>query len=384
MPAPNNPPRVTTTSGTNPGMLGDWYQNYLEGAPPASTYNPTTAATTDWNVGKKQTVQGQVANIIDADSPLMQQASTRALQQSNGRGLLNSSLGVQAGQAALYDAALPMAQQDASTYADAARTNAGEANTTARFNADAGNTAGQFNADARNTRNTGMFDAAVGLYGDREQRAFERRENAAERTFTSSENSAQRSWQTGERRAGQNFDAGESALNRAWQSGERVNAQTFTAAQATLDRDQQTTMQRLQERGMDKRQATDIAARERMLAAQQTFDSETLANEQAFILTKDATDFEQDLKLLDQQNGTALAGQYRNAMGSAVADYQARVNEIQTSDMDEDVKQAQIASLGTLFQQKQQFLNTLFESAEDWGADWATVSGEFIDEEEGG
>ncbi|MBF9645488.1 hypothetical protein, partial [Streptococcus pseudopneumoniae] len=77
-----------------------------------------------------QTVQGQVADTTNADGVLMQQAATKGLQQSNQRGLLNTSLGVQASQNALYEAAMPMAQQDASTYADAAKTNAGERNTT--------------------------------------------------------------------------------------------------------------------------------------------------------------------------------------------------------------------------------------------------------------
>lgn len=370
-------PNVTSTSNTDPGMLGDWYQQYLTKPPAASQ-----ATTTNWNVNPNQTVQGQVKGIIDADSPLMQQASTKAMQQTNARGLLNTSLGVQAGQAALYDAAMPMAQQDAGTYADAARTNAGEANTTSRFN-----------ADARNTRDGGMFDAATGIYRDRERYTFERDENQADRdldrenredtqTFTSGENRAVRSWQTGERVAGQNFDAGETALSRAWQTGERVGEQSFTAAQNTLNRDQQTRMQELQEKGMTNRQATDIASRERMQVAQQTFDSNTLAKEQAFILERDAAAFERELDEMDKQNGTALAGQYRNAMGQAVADYQTRIQAVQESDMDADVKQEQVAALGTLFQQKQQFLNTMFEAAPDWGDDWATVSAEFTDEED--
>lgn len=74
-------------------------------------------------VAPEQTVQGQVKNIIDADSPLMQQAETRALQQSNSRGLINSSMAVGAGQAALYDAAVPIAASDASMYGRVAETN---------------------------------------------------------------------------------------------------------------------------------------------------------------------------------------------------------------------------------------------------------------------
>lgn len=444
---------VTTTtpssSATDPGMLGDWYTQYIGSGP-----QPTT----NWTVDQNQTVQGQVGNIVAADGVLMQQAATKGLQQSNQRGLLNTSLGVQASQNALYDAAMPMASQDAGTYADAAKTNAA----------------------AKNTQNMGMFNAATDLYNNREQRAFQQGENATDRTFNTSEREASqqftagentlnrdfetanredtqsfqageqaldRAFTTGERvgaqdftsvqaaldreqeekirtlmeggmdrrqatdiassermqKAGQVFDAdqaaldrtqadkaredsqaftqGESALDRAFSTGERIGAQDFDAAQAVLDRDQQAKMQSLQESGMDKRQATDIASRERMQTAQQTFDSATLAKEQAFILQKDAADFEQDLAILDQQNGTALAGQYRNAMGQALNDYNARVAEIQASDMDADVKAEQVASLGTLFLQQQQFTNTLFESAPAWGDEWATVSSEFLNEE---
>lgn len=89
---------------------------------------------TGWNVAPNQTVQSQLEQVIAADSPLMQQARTRALQQANQRGLLNSSMAVTAGQSAVLDAATPIAQQDASTYSDAARFNADATNTFGRDN----------------------------------------------------------------------------------------------------------------------------------------------------------------------------------------------------------------------------------------------------------
>ena len=58
-------------------------------------------------------VANKVTEITSRDSPIMQQARTQAAQQSNARGLLNSSIGVQAGQEAVYKAALPIAAQDA-------------------------------------------------------------------------------------------------------------------------------------------------------------------------------------------------------------------------------------------------------------------------------
>lgn len=64
---------------------------------------------------KIDTVEGRVEGIIAKNSPLMQSAATRAAQQSNRRGLLNSSMAVGAGQRAVIDAAMPIASQDAQT-----------------------------------------------------------------------------------------------------------------------------------------------------------------------------------------------------------------------------------------------------------------------------
>lgn len=89
---------------------------------------------TRWDVAPNETVRSQLQQIIADDSPLMQQARARAMQASNARGLLNSSMAATAGESALYDAAMPIATQDAATYARAGEFNAGQANTFARDN----------------------------------------------------------------------------------------------------------------------------------------------------------------------------------------------------------------------------------------------------------
>jgi hypothetical protein len=80
-------------------------------------------------------VEGRINSIIGKGSPLMQLAETRALQQANRRGLSNSSMAVGAGQRALYDAAMPIAQQDAGLYSQQSITNQNAANTAAQSNA---------------------------------------------------------------------------------------------------------------------------------------------------------------------------------------------------------------------------------------------------------
>lgn len=96
---------------------------------------------TQWNVDKNQTVAGQVEGIIAADSPLQQLARTRAMQQQNDRGTLNTSMAIQAAQAANLDAALPIAQADAALQGRAAAYNSDTANQFAGKNVDAANAA---------------------------------------------------------------------------------------------------------------------------------------------------------------------------------------------------------------------------------------------------
>ncbi len=103
-----------TKAAAAPGLIG--------------SSSSTGAQASPWNVTAPQTVAGQVRDIIAEDSPLMQQAVSRADQRTNARGLLNSSIGIGAGQAALYDAALPMATADAATYSKAAGYNADQTN----------------------------------------------------------------------------------------------------------------------------------------------------------------------------------------------------------------------------------------------------------------
>ena len=98
-------------------------------------------APTKWNVEDNQTVAGNVRNLINENNPLQQQAATRAKQQMAQTGTLNSTMAMQAGQAAMYDAALPIAQADAATYGRSAAYNADEQNQFSGKNLDASNTA---------------------------------------------------------------------------------------------------------------------------------------------------------------------------------------------------------------------------------------------------
>jgi len=98
------------------------------------------------------TVAGQINTIIGADSPLMQQAKTTALQDQNARGTLNSSMAIGAGQDATYRAALPIATSDARAYNDFSLVNAAAQNNVSATNAAAANQQNQFNTASTNTQ----------------------------------------------------------------------------------------------------------------------------------------------------------------------------------------------------------------------------------------
>ena len=98
------------------------------------TYNPISnvEATQD---PVKGTVAGQLNNVLDPNSPLMQRAATIGSSMANKRGLLNSSIGVSAAMAPMIDAGLQIATPDAESNNQFKLFNANSANETNRFNA---------------------------------------------------------------------------------------------------------------------------------------------------------------------------------------------------------------------------------------------------------
>lgn len=137
---------------------------------PATPY-PTTPATAStvtskgydpnaFTVGKDQTVAGQLHDITASDSPLMQQAATRAKQAVNQSGLLHSSLGVEAGQNAVISQALPIATADAGTFNQAMTNTVNAQNAAKNFEASAGNNASQVNAQLGTNVSLANSDAA--------------------------------------------------------------------------------------------------------------------------------------------------------------------------------------------------------------------------------
>lgn len=86
-------------------------------------------------VAPEETVAEQLRKVLATDSPLITGARSRAAQESNRRGLINTSMGVQAGEEAALSAALPVASADAATYATRALTNQAAGNQALQFTA---------------------------------------------------------------------------------------------------------------------------------------------------------------------------------------------------------------------------------------------------------
>ena len=165
--------------------------------------------TTPWDVAQNQTVANQISQIISADSPLMQQARMRAMQSANASGLLNSTMAASAGESALYDAAMPIAQQDASTYASAAQFNADASNTFSRdnnafvrdafmadFNLKANEWAKQ--QDQQRTYDAMDYESKLTLERDAIQNGYQSARDAIQNGYTIDADNRKFEWQSGE------------------------------------------------------------------------------------------------------------------------------------------------------------------------------------------
>lgn len=85
-----------------------------------------------WNIDFDSTVQGRLQNLMAKDSPLMEQARSRAMQKANASGLLNSSMAATAGESAMLDAGLDIAKADATMFGRAGEFNATQGTAFAR------------------------------------------------------------------------------------------------------------------------------------------------------------------------------------------------------------------------------------------------------------
>ena len=227
------------------------FQNPTKNAPLTQVTAPVLQGPTTRQVSADETVSGQMNKILASNSPLLQRAKTRAAQAANKRGLLNSSMGVQAGEEAVLSTAMPMAQQDASTYSNQGLVNQGAQNQFAtasnKYNTDTALKQQDFGNSFQ--LNDQLFDqqAGAGQYLGRGLIGLNTASKLAvqknSQDFNKTESSLNRAQQTALQEGQQDFTSGESSLNRAQQTALQEGQQDFTSGESSLNRAQQTALQ---------------------------------------------------------------------------------------------------------------------------------------------
>lgn len=133
----------------------------MEDAGVAALQNPAQVAAAQ-TAGT--TTSQQLEGILNKGGALMQQAATTGNQQANSRGLLNSSMGIQAAQSAVLGQAVPIASSDASAINQTNQFNTQNQQRTNELNVGTQNDWSKFNAQnqtAMNQWNAGQQNEAT-------------------------------------------------------------------------------------------------------------------------------------------------------------------------------------------------------------------------------
>lgn len=165
---------------------------------------------TTGSVSGDSLVSNQLNKVLASGSPLLSRARTDANASSAERGLNNSSIGVQAGEEAMIRSAMPIAQQDAQTYA---------------------------NQEIENQRSSNQFGVA-GL--NQSYNVFNQNN---QNKFVAGENTLDRTQRKELQDDSQNFTSGENVLDRTQRKDLQADSQSFTSGENKLIRDQQVALQ---------------------------------------------------------------------------------------------------------------------------------------------
>ena len=203
------------------------------------------------------TVEDRMTGLLSSDSAYMQRAQAAANQQSNARGMLNSSMAVGAAHGAAIDASLPIAQQDAQMIAEMDLANLGYTNEADRVNALANQDTSKFNAGL--LTDTNKFNAGEGNATDQ----FNINTETDINKFNVTEENDTAAFNASEINATNKFNA-EAENNAAKLYAGAMNDQEFGAYQADLD---------AQLMRMDSQLAAEVAALEAKWASDRNMDS---------------------------------------------------------------------------------------------------------------
>ena len=315
-------------------------------------------------VSADETVSGQMDKILASNSPLLQRAKTRAAQAANSRGLLNSSMGVQAGEEAVLTTAMPMAQQDAATYNKQGLTNQAAANQFGLSNQNFQQQTGK-GAYTDTTNPGGLLGANL---------SNQLKLQTAQNTFATGEKALDRAQQTSMQTGQNTFASGEAALGRAQQTSLQDDQQTFATDEKALDRTQQTTT--------ISQQHTNAVSTAKTLDEYQTANL-TLQNQLQTSLTKlgqtnslELTKLNADLDVgkLDAQVYANTRGAYLQSVSELVRQTQITVGELQMKEgISAEDKSAMMADQATLLTSHLTAQKTLYQNSATWSKDWAKL-----------
>ena len=297
-------------------------------APLSRVASPSLQGPSLGNVSSDATVAGQMDKILSSNSPLLQRAKTRAAQAANSRGLLNSSMGVQAGEEAVLTTAMPMAQQDASTYANQGLVNQGAQNqfSTAanKYNTDSAMSQQQFGqnfqlSDQQYGQQTGTGAyRGQGLIGANLQSQLALQKG--QQDFSASEAALGRTQQTALQEGQQGFASGEAALGRTQQTALQEGQQDFASGESALGRTQQTALQEGQQGFASGEAALGRTQQTALQEGQQDFASgeAALGRTQQTALQEGQQDFASGESELDRtQQVTLMRDAHKNAVSTA-------------------------------------------------------------------
>ena len=126
-------------------------------------YTPYEAVSGE--VQDDSTVEGRMSGLLSQNSDYIQRARTNADRMSNRRGMFNSSMAMGAAEGAAIDRALPIAQQDAATFAKQQFLNQGYDNDAAQYLAE--QSVQRENLEAGLEQDTNQFNATNTLENER-------------------------------------------------------------------------------------------------------------------------------------------------------------------------------------------------------------------------
>jgi hypothetical protein len=198
-------------------------------------------------VAEEETSAFQLDKILGSDSALMKRAESQGLQRGASRGLLNSSIAVEAAQGAMIDRAQPFALNDASTYFNTAESNMRANNQAELTNAQMGTELNIFNTGQDNTfattqagldsqasiANAASANSALFSFLDRENAGFLQQN---QQTFTAGENLADRTLRETLQAGSIAANASEAALSRAANVTLQDDSQAFSTTENALNR----------------------------------------------------------------------------------------------------------------------------------------------------